>query len=154
MTVLRIDDRNDSVEQIGARDETVRKETLRYGPGIRQPRRFDNNAVKGNLARLSLEMQFVEDSNQVTTHRTAYTSIVHLDDLFGRIRDEQLVIHACRTELVLDHRNALAMEFAKNPVEERCLPCAEKPTQDRHRDHRSSHYQLSLGFLPRFVITL
>ena len=87
-----------------------------------------------SVALVALLLERAEDADQVAAHGAADAAVVHLDDLLVARLDD-VVVDADLAELVLDHRDALAVVLLEDAVEQRGLAAAEEAGEDRHRHH-------------------
>src|SRR5207245_3783819 len=95
-------------------------------------------------------LERAEDADQIAAYGAADAAVVHLDDLLFALLDE-VGIDARLAELVLDHRDALAVLLLEDAVEERGLAAAEKSRQDGDGHHVSFFHRAILSvrkFLP------
>ena len=132
--VLRIDHRDDRVEQVGLADRLVDEERLCDRCRVCETGGLDDHAFEGQLAVLLLE--FTKDADQVATHGAADAAVVHLDDLLFRVLQQDLVVDAHLAELVLDHGDTPAMLLFQDPVEQRRLAAAKVAGKDGDRNLR------------------
>ena len=129
-----IHDRDDRIERVIRRDVVVDEKRLRDRCRIGQPGGLDDDAVEGLGPGLSALPQLAEDAHQVAANGAADAAVVHLDDLFVRVGDKQLVVDPRLAELVLDDGDALVVALAQNTVEQGRFSGTQKAGQDRHRN--------------------
>src|SRR3954463_117489 len=132
--VLRVDQRDDGVEQIVVADFLVGEEGLRHRSGIRHAGGLYHHAVELQRALLALFLERAKNADQVAAHGAADAAVVHLDDLLVGFLDDR-AIDPDFAELVLDHRDPMTMLLLEDAIEERGLAAAEKAGEDRHRHH-------------------
>src|SRR5687768_7302269 len=132
--MLRIDERDDGVEEVVVADLLVGEERLRHRPGVGHAGGLDHHAVELEITLVALLLQRAEDADEIAAHRAADAAVVHLDDLLVA-RLEDVVVDPDLAELVLDHRDAVAVVFLEYPVKQRGLAAAEEAGEDRHRHH-------------------
>jgi hypothetical protein len=75
--------------------------------------------------------QIGEALDQVAAHTAAQAAVIQLQNFLVRA-DDQLAVDADRAELVDDHGAPVAVLLAEDMIEQRRLPCAEKPREHRH----------------------
>ena len=129
-----IDDGHDGIERVVRSDVVVDEEGLRHRRRVGQAGGLDDDAVKRIRPCLTTLAQLAEDANQVAAHGAADATVVHLDDLLVATGKQQLVVHARFAELVLDHRDSLAVTFAQDAFQKRRLAGTEEPGEDGHRN--------------------
>jgi len=81
-----------------------------------------------------------------------YAAVVHLDDLLAAFAQEDFVVHARLTELVLDHCDAVAVLFLEDAVDEGGLAASQEAGEYGHRNHvflRRQFDLLALHAAPR-----
>jgi hypothetical protein len=127
-------DGEDRIEQVVLADLLVGEERLRHRSRIGHAGRLDDDPVEFKRAGVALLPERAEDPDQVAAHCAADAAVVHFDDLLVRFLDDRAV-DADLAELVLDHRDALAVVFLEDAVQQRRLARAEKAGEDRHRHH-------------------
>jgi hypothetical protein len=127
--VAAVDQSDDAVEAEVALHVLIDEECLRNRPRVGEAGGFDDDAVE-LVATLH---QVAQDADQVAAHGAADAPVVHLEDLFVGIDDEGL-IDADLTELVLDHGDALAVVLGEDAIEKGGLARPEKPGEDRDRN--------------------
>jgi hypothetical protein len=132
--VLRVDQRDDRIEQVIVADLLVGEERLRYRTGVGHAGGLDHHAVEPDLALVALFLQRAEDADEIAAHGAADAAVIHLHDLLVAGLDD-VVVDPDLAELVLDHRDALAMILLQDAVQQRGLAAAEEPGEDRHRHH-------------------
>ena len=128
--VLRIDQRQDGVEQVSLGDFVIHEESLRNGAGVGQARRFDDDPVEIQQALALLGSQQLERGAKVFANGAADAAVAHLDDLLLAFRDKDVGVDVLFAEFVLDHGDLLAMGFTENALEQRGLAGAEKAGED------------------------
>src|SRR5690606_31079435 len=99
---------------------------------------------EADFAALAALAQVAQDADQVAAHGAADAAVVHLDDLLVALLKQQVVVHSLLAELVLDHRDAVAVLFAEDAVEQRGLPAAQEAGENGHRDVSVGHRNPSL----------
>src|SRR5690606_8799801 len=139
LAVTGVDDGDDRVEQIVVGDVVVDEEGLRDRPRIGHAGGLDDDPLETDLAAIAALAQVAEDPDQVTANGAADAAVVHLDDLLVAVLEQQVVVHALLAELVLDHRDAVAVLFPEDAVEQRGLAAAEETGEDGHRNVRVGH---------------
>ena len=132
--MLRIDHGHNRVERVVSGYILVDKEGLRDRRWIGQAGGLDDHSVEGIRPCLAALAQLAEDAYEVTSHRAADATIVHLDDLLAAALEEQIIVHPSLAEFVLYHGDALAVTLAKDAIEQRRLARAKEAGEDRHRD--------------------
>jgi len=132
--VLGVDQGDDRIKEVVVADLLVGEERLRHRAGVGHARGLDHHAVELELAPVALFLERAEDADEIAAHRAADAAVVHLDNLLVAGLDD-LVVDADLAELVLDHRDAVAVVLLQDPVEQRGLAAAEEPGEDRHRHH-------------------
>ncbi|ABA50312.1 hypothetical protein BURPS1710b_0388 [Burkholderia pseudomallei 1710b] len=128
--MLRVDERDDRVEQEFVGDLAVDEERLRDRARIREARRLDHHAVEVERAVALFRGEVGERAREVAANRAADAAVAHLDDLLGRILDEDLVVDVLFAELVFDHGDLHAVLFVQDALEQRGLAAAEKARED------------------------
>ena len=123
--VGRVDHGHNRVEAKMLLDLVVGEERLSDRRRVREAGGLDEDAVEPVLA---LE-QPAEDADQVAAHAAADAPVVHLEQLLVAA-DDQLVVDADLPELVLDHRELLAVVLREDAVEEGGLAGAEEAGED------------------------
>ena len=129
--VLGVDKRDDAIETEVILDLFVAEEGLSDRAGIRQAGGFDQHVVEPVPALHEL----AEDANQVAADGAAKAPVVHLEDLLVGL-DDEFVVDADLTELVLDHGDALAVIGGQDAVQQGGLAGAKKAREDGHRNAR------------------
>ncbi len=127
--MLRIDERDDGVELKVLAQVFVDEERLRYRPRIGQARRLDDDVIEF----VPPLHQLAEDADQIAADRAADAAVRRLEDFFFR-PDDDLMIDADLTELVLDDGNPLAVLLGQNSIQQRGLARAEKAREHRDRN--------------------
>src|SRR6185436_8438901 len=92
-------------------------------------------AVEVERPGIAIGPQLAQDADQVASHRAADAAVVHLDDLLLAALEQDVVVHARLTILVLDDGNALPVLLLEDAVQKRRLAAAEEAGEDRHRHH-------------------
>src|SRR3990172_7149056 len=132
--VLGVHHGEDRIEQVVSADILVGEKRLRHGPGVGHAGGLDDDAVELERTLAAPDLQVAEDLDQVAAHRAADAAVVHLDDLLLAVFDD-LAVDADLAELVLDHRDALAVVLLEDAVEQRGLARAEKARENGHGNH-------------------
>jgi len=123
--MLGIDQRNHCVDFQHRLHFLVHEERLDHGTGIGQAGGLDEDAVEFVAA---LE-QAVEDADEVAAHGAADAAVVHLKDFLVGV-DHEFVVDADLAVFVLDDRDALAVVFREDAVEEGGFPGPEEAGED------------------------
>mmetsp|Transcript_15816 Transcript_15816/g.33795 ORF Transcript_15816/g.33795 Transcript_15816/m.33795 type:complete len:361 (+) Transcript_15816:75-1157(+) len=133
--VLCVDERDDAVESEAIGDVGRLDERAHDGDGIGHAGRLDQHRVEV-VARLDSGEDGGEGAEDIATHGAAHTAVVHHNHLLGRtqLRGEQLVVDGHLAELVLNHSDLLVALLVEQMVEERGLPGAQEPGEDRDWD--------------------
>ena len=118
--MLGIDHRHDGVELGLAADIFVHEEGLRDRRRIGKPGGLDQNPVQVTLA----PHQPGEDADEITPHRAADATVVHLENLFVRV-DDEIIVDADLAEFIDDDRIALAVGLGEDAIEQRRLAGTE-----------------------------
>ena len=84
--------------------------------------------------RQSPRRQVQKSVRQIPSYRTAKAAIGQLNETFAAGHD-QLVVQSHFAELIHDHRRARPARVAQHPRDQRRLPAAQKPRDDRNRNH-------------------
>ena len=129
LRVLRVHERDDGVELEVFAQVVVDEEGLRHGAGIGEARGLDDDVVE-LVPPLD---ELVEDADEVAAHRAADAAVGGLEDFLFRA-DDDLVVDADLTELVLDHGNTLAVLLGQDAVQESRLARAEKAREHGDRN--------------------
>ena len=135
-----IDERDDPVKRELRANLVVHEEGLSDRTGIGEPCGLHQHIVE-LVAALH---EVAEHANQVSAHRAADAAVRHLEDLFVSVDDERL-IDADLSVLVLDHGNALAVLLTQDPVEQGRLARAEEAGEDGYRYFLRSVHLVLLG---------
>ena len=127
--------RDDGVQAHLRREFLVVEEARGYRRRVGQAAGLDQDVIELIAA---LE-KFAEHLDEVIAHidKAADAAVGESEDfLFGFF--DQVGINRDFTELVFDHRDAIAVALAQNVIEQRGLACAEKAGEDgdRQRDRR------------------
>ncbi len=133
--VLRVDQRDDRVEQEFVGDLVVHEERLRDRARIGEAGGFDHDTVEIQFAGLLLRRQIAQHARQVAADRAADAAVAHLDDLLARVLHEDFVVDVLFAELVLDHGDLHAVLFVQDALEQGGFAAAEKAGQDGDWDH-------------------
>ncbi len=127
-----IDQRQDGVQQVLLGDFLVHEKGLRHRAGIGQPGGFNDHALEVQQALALLGGQQLQGLAQVLADRAADAAVVHLDDVFLGVVDQDLVVDVFLAELVLDHGDFLAVGFGQDALEQCGFAGAEEAGQDGH----------------------
>jgi hypothetical protein len=133
--VLRVDQRDDRVEQEFVGDLVVHEERLRHRAGVRETCGFDHDAFEIQFAGALFRGQVAEHACQVAANCAADAAVAHLDDLFVAVLHEDLVIDVLFAELVLDHGDLHAVLFVQDALEQCGFTAAEEAGQDSDGNH-------------------
>ncbi len=106
----------------------IHEECLSHGTGIGHAGGLNQDVVE-LVAALH---EITQDADEVSANGAADAAVIHLEDLFFGA-NHQFLIHADFAELVFDHRNAFAVLFAKDAVEQGSLAGSQEASQDRDR---------------------
>src|SRR5690606_37685930 len=120
----------DGVQQVGFGNLVVHEEGLCDGAGIGQTGGLDDDAVKQQGAGAALGGQIGQGGAQVFTDGAADAPVVHLNDLFLAVIDQDVVVDVFFTEFVFDDRNLLAVCFGQYAFEQRGFAAAKKTGKD------------------------
>ena len=133
LDVHRVDQGDDAVELDLARDLVVDEERGRDRRRVGQAAGLDQDVVELVAA---LE-QLLQDADEIGAHvgDAADAAVRHLEDLFVG-RQHEVRVDVDLAELVLDHRDAVAVALGQDVVQQGRLAGAEEAGEDRHR-HRS-----------------
>jgi hypothetical protein len=112
--VRGVDHGHDGIEKKLILQVLFDEEGLRHGTRIGESRGLDHDVVEAVAAFEKLP----QDADEIAAHRAANAAIGGLEDFF-LCADDEFLIHADFAELVLNHRDALAMLFGEDAVEER-----------------------------------
>ena len=114
--MLGIDQRQNRVQQVLFGDFFVHEKRLRHRTRVSQTRGFNHHPVKHQLAFAFLFGQRLKRFTQVFTNRATNAAVVHLNDVFLSVADQNLVINVLFAKLVFDHGNFLAMRLGQDTL--------------------------------------
>ena len=78
---------------------------------------------------MALGAQVGQRAHQVAADRAADAAVGQLDDFLVAVLHQQVVVDAFRSEFVFDDRDAAAMEFGQDALEQGGLARTEKPVR-------------------------
>ena len=133
--VLGVHDGDHGIQAVVFGDLVIHEKRLAYRARVGHASRFDDDALKVELAVLAALAQIGQRAHEVTAYGAADAAIGQLDDFLVLILHQQIVVDALGPELVFNHGNALAVVFGQNTFEQRRFACTEKSGQDRHWNH-------------------
>jgi hypothetical protein len=128
--VFGVDQGQDGVQQVLLGDFLVHEKGLRHRAGIGQARGFDHHAVEVEQALALLGGQQLQGFAQILADRAADAAVVHLDDVFLGVVDQDLVVDVFLAEFILDDGDLLAVRFGQHALEQRGLAGAQKAGED------------------------
>src|SRR4029077_8260387 len=105
-------------------------EGLRDRTRVGQAGRLDDDAVEVDLAFPFFLRQIGKGGAEVFADRAADAAVVELDDLLATVLDEDLAVDVLGAELVLDHRDLLAVRLCEHSLQKRRLARAEEAGED------------------------
>ena len=123
-----IDERDDPVKRVRRANLVVHEKRLSDWTGIGQPGGLHQHIVE----LVAALVEIVEYPNQISAHRAADAAVRHLEDLLVSVDDERL-IDADLSILVLDHGDALAVLLSQDSIEQGRLPGTEEAGEDGDR---------------------
>ena len=91
---------------------------MRHWSGVGQTRGFHHHPVEVQGATAAPFGQIGQRAAQVFADGAAHAAIVHLDDLFGRIGNKNIVVDGFFAEFVFDDGNFLTMGFGEKAFEQ------------------------------------
>src|SRR5437870_511527 len=133
--VLCVHQSDDAVQKIIVADLLVDEEALSDRARIGHARRLDDHALEFELAGIAPLPELPQDTDEVAAHGAADATVVHLDDLLAGFAQEDFVVHTRLAELVLDHRDAVAVLLLEDTVDERGLAASQEAGEYGHRNH-------------------
>ncbi|MDT4869607.1 hypothetical protein FQZ97_1046470 [compost metagenome] len=109
----------DGVEQVLLGDLVVHEEGLCHRARVGEACGFDHHAVELQFALAFFLGQVLQRRAQVVADGAADAAVAHLDDVFLRVGDQDLVVDVFFAELVLDHRDLLPVRLGQHALEQR-----------------------------------
>ena len=116
--VLGVDHRHHRVQAVVLGDVVVHEEGLAHWAGVGHAGGFQDDALEVQLAGLALGAQVGQRAHQVAADRAADAAVGQLDDFLVAVLHQQVVVDAFRSEFVFDDRDAAAMEFGQDALEQ------------------------------------
>ena len=135
-SVLSIDHRHDTIEAEERRNRIVHEEGLRNGTWIRNPRCFKHDIVEINFSLITLQPQFGQDARKIAADGATDAAIVHGNDLLVIFRNQQIIVHVLRSELIFNNRNLMIVIFLQDTVKQRSFAGTKEPREDGYRNLR------------------
>ena len=132
--MLGVHQRQDGVEQILLGDFLVHEKSLRHRAGVGQAGGFNDHAVELQQALAFFGGQQLQRLAQVFANRAADAAVVHLDDVFLRVVDQDFVVDVFLAKLVLDDGDLLAVGLGQDAFQERGFARTEKAGEDGDRN--------------------
>ena len=108
----------------------IHKKGLSYRTGISEPRGFNHHAVKIKQALALFGSQQLQRLTKVLANRAANATVVHLNDVFLRVIDQDFIVDIFFTKLVFDHSDLLAVRLSQDSLEQRSFSGTQKAGED------------------------
>ena len=112
--MLGVDECEDGVEQIAFGDLVVHEKCLGHWPRVGDAGSLDHHPVEVEFAAALLGREVLQGGSQVFTDRAADAAIAHLNDLFGRVRYQNVAVDVLFAEFIFDHGDLLSVRFGQN----------------------------------------
>ena len=134
--MLGIHQRQDGVDEIALCNLIVHEKGLRHWTWIGEARSLNHYTVKFHHPLAALGGQQLQGFAQILANGAADAAVAHLQDLFLRLRLEDIGVDVLFAKLVFDHGNLHAMAFMQYAFEQRGFARAQKPGEDGDRNKR------------------
>jgi len=108
------------------------------------------SAIAGGLDQYGIELvatlaQFRKNADEITAHAAADAPIVQLENFLVGLND-QLMVHSDFAEFIFDDRDAFAVIFGEDAIQERSFARAEKAGDNGDGDGRFGvHEEMEVG---------
>ena len=130
LRVLGINQRQDGVEQVLLGNFLVHEKGLRHRARVRQARGFNHHAVKIEQALAFFCSEQLQRFAEIFAYRAANATIIHLDDVFLGVIDEDFVVDVFLAKFVFNDGNLLAVGFCQHALEQRGFAGSKKAGKD------------------------
>ena len=131
----------DPVEQILLGNFVVHEEGLRHGAWVGQAGGLDDHALEIDLAFALARGQVLQGGAQIVADGAADAAVAHLDDVFGGVGHQDLVVDVLFAELVFDDRDFLAVGLGEHALEQGGFARTQKAGEDGCGDECHGEYR-------------
>ena len=140
LDVAGIDECDDGVEGKFFLHFVIDEEGLYDGSGISETRGFYQDVIELCTA----FYQAADDSDEVAADGAADAAVIHFEYFFIRV-DDEIMVNADFAKFIFDHRDAEAVVFGQDAVEQGSFTGAEESGEDSDRELGSHDIRSCLG---------